>query len=124
LDAAAIAAYHAETEFPVLQLLVVDGAGQFNLVTEALALCRVHEGRHDKKLFAWLPRHAHLVEAFLERFWAYYGALLAYQAQPTAEEAERLDQAFDTLFATRTEDTATRSGALSSRQCPARGGLS
>lgn len=102
MDAAAIAAYHAETEFPVLQLLVVDGAPQFNLVTEALALCWVHEGRHYKKLVAWLPSHAQMVEAFLKAFWSYYRELLAYREQPTPEEAERLSQAFDTLFATRT----------------------
>jgi len=102
LDACAIAAYHAETEFPVLRLLVVDGAPQFNLITEALALCWVHEGRHFKKLVAWLPRNAHLVEAFLGEFWAYYGDLLAYQEQPSPQEAERLSQAFDTLFAQKT----------------------
>jgi len=102
LDATAITAYHAETEFPVLRLLVVDGAPQFKLVTEALALCWVHEGRHYKKLIAWVRLHAHHVEAFLDRFWAYYAELLAYREQPTAQEAERLEQAFDTLFATRT----------------------
>jgi hypothetical protein len=102
LDAAAIAAYHAETEFPVLQLLVVDGAPQFNLVTEALALCWVHEGRHYKKLVAYLPRHAHLVETFLKAFWAYYGELLAYREHPTPKEAQRLSGAFDTLFAQQT----------------------
>ncbi len=102
LDAAAIAAYHAETGFPVVRLVIVDGAPQFKGVTEVLGLCWVHEGRHYKKLIAWLPMHAHYVEAFLKRFWEYYDGLRKYRAQPTAQEAKRLREEFDKLFATRT----------------------
>ena len=54
LDATAVAAYHADVEFPVVRLLVCDDAPQFTLVTEELALCWVHEGRHYKKL---MPAH-------------------------------------------------------------------
>jgi hypothetical protein len=46
LDATAVAAYHVQVEFPVVRLLVCDDAPQFRLVTEELALCWVHEGRH------------------------------------------------------------------------------
>ena len=46
LDATAVAASHADVEFPVVRLLVCDDAPQFTLVTEELALCWVHEGRH------------------------------------------------------------------------------
>jgi len=37
IDAAAIAAYHAQMEFPVVRLLICDDAPQFKLVTEQLA---------------------------------------------------------------------------------------
>jgi hypothetical protein len=70
------------------------------LVTEALALCWVHEGRHDKKLVPYVSRHRALVEGFVQRFWAYYDQLLAYREQPAPEEAMRLDGAFDALFST------------------------
>ena len=50
LEAAAVAAYHAQLEFPVIKLLLCDDAPQFNWVTEQLALCWIHEGRHYKKL--------------------------------------------------------------------------
>jgi hypothetical protein len=50
LDATALAASHADVECPVVRLLVGDDAPQVALVTEELALCWVHEGRHDKKL--------------------------------------------------------------------------
>ena len=100
LDATAVAAYHADVEFPVVRLLVCDDAPQFTLVTEELALCWVHEGRHYKKLMPAIPYHQALLEAFVQRFWTYYDQLLAYQEQPTPEEATRLVGEFETLFAT------------------------
>ena len=100
LDATAVAAYHADLEFPVVRLLVCDDAPQFTLVTEELALCWVHEGRHYKKLLPYIPRHRALVEDFVQRFWTYYDQLLAYRERPTAVEAVRLEGEFDALFAT------------------------
>jgi Transposase IS66 family len=100
LDATAVAAYHADVEFPVVRLLVCDDAPQFTLVTEELGLCWVHEGRHYKKLMPYIPRHRALVEDFVQRFWTYYDQLLAYRERPTAEEAARLDGEFEALFAT------------------------
>ncbi len=100
LDATAVAAYHADVECPVVRLLVCDDAPQFTLVTEELALCWVHEGRHYKKLMPYISRHRALVEAFVQRFWTYYDQLLAYRERPTAAEAARLDGEFEALFAT------------------------
>src|SRR5207245_7055424 len=71
LDATAVAAYHADLEFPVVRLLVCDDAPQFTVVTEALALCWVHEGRHDKKLLPYSPRPRARVEDVVQRFWTY-----------------------------------------------------
>jgi hypothetical protein len=100
LDATAVAAYHAALAFPVVRLLVCDDAPQFTLVTEELALCWVHEGRHYKKLMPYVPYHRTLVETFVERFWTYYDQLLAYREQPTPEEAVRLHEEFEGLFST------------------------
>src|SRR6266849_8936806 len=100
LDATAVAAYHADLEFPVVRLLVCDDAPQFTLVTEELALCWVHEGRHYKKLLPYLPRHRALVEDFVQRFWTYYDQLLAYRERPTSAEAIRLEGEFEARFAT------------------------
>jgi len=100
LDATAVAAYHADVEVPVVRLLVCDDAPQFTLITEELALCWVHEGRHYQKLMPSIPYHQGLLEAFVQRFWAYYAQLLAYRKQPTPEEAMRLAEEFETLFAT------------------------
>ena len=100
LDATAVAAYHADLECPVVRLLVCDDAPQFTLVTEELALCWVHEGRHYKQLVPYVPYHRTLVEDFVQRFWAYYDQLLAYREQPTPEDAARLNGGFEVLFAT------------------------
>jgi len=110
LDATAVAAYHADVECPVVRLLVCDDAPQFTLVTEELALCWVHEGRHYKKLMPYISRHRALVEAFVQRFWTYYDQLLAYRERPTAAAAARLEGEFEALFA-----TITGYGALDER---------
>jgi len=101
-EALAIGAYRAQTAWPVVRLLVCDDAPQFREVTEELALCWVHEGRHYKKLTPWVPLHRALLADFLTRFWAYYAELLAYRQQPAAAERIRLETAFDTLFAPET----------------------
>jgi hypothetical protein len=44
LDATAVAAYHAQLEFPVVGVLVCDDAPQFTWRTQRLALCWVHFG--------------------------------------------------------------------------------
>jgi transposase IS66 family protein len=102
LDAAAVAAYHAQTEWPIVRLLVCDGALQFTWVTEEVALCWVHEGRHYKKLLPVVRAHRELLDTFLTDFWDYYDQLLTYREQPTADERQRLDAAFDALFSRKT----------------------
>jgi hypothetical protein len=100
VDATAVAAYHAQTEWPIVRLLICDGAGQFSWVTEDLALCWVHEGRHYKKLVPYLAVHRTLLSDFLEQFWDFYDELWAYRQNPTADERVRLATEFDRLFAT------------------------
>ena len=102
IDAAAVAAYHAETGFPVVQALICDDAPQFNWLTRLMMLCWVHEGRHYKKLSPVIGLHRTQVDQFLKRFWEYYDQLLAYRQDPTADESKRLESEFDSLFASNT----------------------
>ncbi len=102
LEALAVSAYHAQVEVPVVQLLVCDDAPQFQWVTDEVALCWVHEGRHYKKLMPCVPLHQQQLEQFLTDFWAYYHDLRRYQACPTPADRGQLEDTFDTLFATRT----------------------
>jgi hypothetical protein len=102
LEAAAVAAYHDQDEFPIVALLVCDDAGQFKRLTEALALCWVHDGRHYKKLMPAIDYHRQLLDDFLTKFWAFYRQLLTYRLDPTSAEQERLTAEFDQLFSTTT----------------------
>ena len=100
LEAAAVAAYHAQMEYPVVKLLLCDDAPQFNWVTEQLALCWIHEGRHYKKLTPSSAPFRSALAEFTQQFWQYYDELLTYRQQPSADEKARLATKFDTLFAT------------------------
>jgi regulator of replication initiation timing len=100
VDAAAVAAYHAQMEFPVVRLLICDDAPQFKLVTEELALCWVHDGRLYKKLDPCIAYHRQLLDSFLDKYWGFYKQLLKYQQHPTTDEHTRLDNEFDKLFST------------------------
>jgi hypothetical protein len=99
-EALAVAAYLADPDWPVVRTLVCDDAPQFRAITEHLALCWIHEGRHVKKLTPYLPQHQAALADILTQVWTYYRDLLAYRDQPTAEERTRLDARFDTLFGT------------------------
>jgi regulator of replication initiation timing len=103
LDAAAIAAYHALIEFPVIRLLICDDAPQFKLVTQQLALCWVHDGRLYKKLDPCVPGNRQLLDSFLDKYWEFYRQLLEYRENPTKKDHVRLDNEFDELFSTQTD---------------------
>ena len=98
-EALTVAAYHAEVDFPVIRLLLCDDAPQFVGLTEELALCWVHEGRHYKKLRPRFGVHLTALTTFERDYWAFYRELRAYREQPTEAERVRLGTAFDTLFA-------------------------
>jgi hypothetical protein len=115
LDATAVAAYHADRELPGGRLLGGDDAPQLTLVTEAVALCWVHAGRHDKKLVPYVPSHRALVEDCVPRFWTYDDQGLAYREPPRLEEAARLDGECAARFA-----TVTGSQALDERRARTR----
>ena len=99
LEAAAVAAYHHQQAFPLIDLLLCDDAPQFKRLTEELALCWVHDGRHYKKLNPVVALHRQQAADFLTRYWNYYNDLLTYPLNPSPAQADRLTQAFETLFA-------------------------
>jgi len=100
LDATAIVAYHAQTTFPIVQALVCDDAPQFKLLTAEMLLCWIHDGRHYKKLTPCIPYHRQLLTDFRQRYWDFYQQLRTYRERPTTVDRMRLNNEFDTLFAT------------------------
>lgn len=101
-QAAAIVYYRHQTSVPVVKTIVCDDAGQFKLLTERLALCWIHAGRHYEKLSPVVPRHAKLLDSFLNRYWDYYQSLQHYRDGPSDKLAKILRKGFDKLFSTRT----------------------
>jgi hypothetical protein len=101
-DAAAIAAYWAEPNWPVIEILICDDAPNYNKLTRWMILCWIHEGRQYKKLNPAVSFHRQLLDSFLKRFWDYYHELLIYKQSPNEAEHVRLDTAFNELFATQT----------------------
>ena len=99
-EALAVAAYLADPDWPVVRTLVCDDAPQFRGITEELALCWIHEGRHYKQLTPFLPQPKAALADILDQFWTYYRELLAYRDHPTPDERTRLDARFDALFGT------------------------
>jgi regulator of replication initiation timing len=99
-EAAALSAYHNQRVMPIVSLLLSDDAPQFKSITDELALCWVHEGRHYKKLTPCLDYHGHLLVEFRTEFWQFYHQLQRYRASPSPQQATVLSQTFDTLFST------------------------
>lgn len=100
LEAAAIFAYQKLPN--AIRILLTDDAPQFKQITELLALCWIHDGRHYKKLTPIVPLHIKQLEGLLTAYWDYYHRLLDYKSSPTPLVAAQLTKDFDTLFATQT----------------------
>jgi hypothetical protein len=102
LEAAALTAYHAQREIPVIPILLTDDAPQFGHIAGQQALCWIHEGRHYKKLTPFVDHHQKLLADFQEQFWDYYHQLQSYREAPTSALADQLRTGFDMLFSTQT----------------------
>lgn len=102
MEAAALTAYHQQTDTPIVPNLLTDDAPQFRLITRDHSLCWVHDGRHYKKLTPFVEYHQHLLADFRRQFWDYYHKLNAYRVDPTLAQAFKLEQEFDALFSQKT----------------------
>ena len=101
-EAAAVTAYHAQQEWPVVELLLTDDAPQFKRLTADQALCWVHDARHYNKLTPSVAYHRKLHVQFMKRYWTFYHQLVAHGLDPTPENAAQLESGFDELFSTQT----------------------
>lgn len=102
MESAAIAAYHQQTDFPVVDVILSDGAPQFRLLTREQALCWIHDGLPYKKLHPVVPLHSEKLEMFRGLYWDYYRKLAQYKENPTQEEMEAISAEFDGLFSMKT----------------------
>jgi hypothetical protein len=100
LEACAIAAYHQSTDIPVVTTLLSDDARQFKQIAYHHALCWIHDGRNYKKLRPIVPYYKEKLEAFLDRYWDFYGELCRFRENPDSKIAKQLSTKFDQLFST------------------------
>jgi FtsZ-binding cell division protein ZapB len=98
MEASAIAAYHEQTDFPVIPVLLSDDAPQFKQLTYEQGLCWVHDGRNYKKLNPVVPLHRKELVDFLCIYWDYYRELLQFKENPKPEKSEELSAKFDQIF--------------------------
>ena len=98
LEASAIIAYQKLPH--ATKILLTDDAPQFKQITELLALCWVHDGRHYKKLAPVFTAHQTKLDSFLDIYWDYYHRLLEYKQAPTKAFAKRLEKEFNVIFST------------------------
>jgi hypothetical protein len=100
MEAAAIAFYHQQTDWLVVQTLVCNDAPQSKLITDNIALFWVHQGRRYKKLSLFIACHQQILDQFPNDFWNYYRDLLAYQDSPSQQTADKFWYNFWKLFDT------------------------
>jgi len=101
-ESSAIAFYHQDNQWPVIQLLIADDAPQFKLLTSALLLCWIHECRHYKRLTPFVDLHKEELNGFIKAYWELYKTILAYKVSPTDEKKAKIAEDFDALFSKET----------------------
>jgi hypothetical protein len=68
-------------------------------LTAELALCWIHEYRHDKKVVPRFTHHLDLLQDFGKNVWKRYQSLLEYRDHDTPTQAAAITRAFEHLFA-------------------------
>jgi hypothetical protein len=86
----------------VVTTLLSDDAPQFKQIAYHHALCWIHDGRNYKKLRPIVPYHKEKLEAFLDRYWNFYGELCEFRENSDSVVAKQLSAKFDQLFSTKT----------------------
>jgi hypothetical protein len=100
LEACALSAYQKRSD--AVSTLVCDDAPQFKNITDELALCWVHEGRHYKKITPYIKTNMRRLELVLTQLWDYYHKLIAFKNMPDSLTADNLRDEFETIFTQRT----------------------
>ena len=105
-DSFALAHYHTQQDFPILQLLMSDQGKEYNGVAALdQAFCWLHDERHYRGLHPRLNLHLRAVDDFLNQYWAFYRQLLDFkELLPSQREVKKalLSGQFDQLFTQKT----------------------
>ncbi len=80
-------------------IVLSDGAKQFAILVHAL--CWIHMERSLRRLNGVTTQQRIEIEQVQNTLWGYYLELKAFQAQPTSQERERLEERFEEIFGQR-----------------------
>lgn len=105
-ESMALAYYHSQEEFPVVQQLLTDDAPEYKkIAAEQQGLCWIHDNRHYKKLIPKIQVHHDILEQIQQEYWTFYGQLLDYKEATKAEQLllkPILTVEFDRIFSQHT----------------------
>lgn len=102
-EAAALSYYLNQTEYPIIEGLMSDEAGQFELAYWLVhGICWVHIDRDFKKLILYDEDSRSALTDFRNDFWTLYKNLKAYSADPSDDQKLALSDEFDILFSRQT----------------------
>ena len=103
VEAGAITAYHQQTEFPVIPILLTGDAPK---VSSYLLMNKLYAGsmtdETTRSCVLWRQCTAEKLDEFLGQYWDYYGKSIQFKETPNSEEAYVLSTGFDDLFSTKT----------------------
>ena len=102
LQALALSYYLEQEDFPVIQWLLSDDAGEYTKISkQGHALCWIHDVRNYRKLIPRLAVHKKIHAETLDQYWAYYAKLNAYRQADEKQRRQQkplLEREFETLF--------------------------
>jgi hypothetical protein len=102
LESLALGQYQEQTDFPVVEWLLSDDAGEYTKIAGRLqALCWVHDARHYNKLTPKIELLRRSKEDFQHKYWQFYHQLLDFKQLPEAQQQAqkiKLEQQFEDLF--------------------------
>jgi hypothetical protein len=102
LESLALGHYHEQEDFPVVEFLLSDDAGEYKKIARwSQALCWIHDARYYNKLTPKIEIHRSIKEDFQKRYWQFYYQLLDFKELPAAQQKVQktiLEQQFDKLF--------------------------
>lgn len=102
LHALALSYYLEQEDFPVIQWLLSDDAGEYTKISgQGHGLCWIHDVRYYRKLIPRLDVHKKIHDEILDQYWSYYARLNAYrEADKKLQEQQKplLEQEFEVIF--------------------------
>jgi hypothetical protein len=102
LESLALGHYHEQADFPVVESLLSDDAGEYKKIARhQQALCWIHDARYYNKLTPKIDIHRSIKEDFQNKYWQFYYQLLDFkELSATQQEVQKieLERQFDDLF--------------------------